>query len=170
MLNTRGFTLFETIVSIALLPIVVLLVVQALFSEIETLMLARIDRTITDAASTILERLTQEIRLGESVVIGSSVLNANPGQLTLQSFTTPTSTVSATVTIALTGDTVTIERSGGSATTLSEERVRVTNLTFIHAINAQSELVQTTLTLEAGAGRFEKEKQFTTATVLRGSY
>ena len=80
MLDTKGFTLFETIIYITLLPVITLLIVQVLFSEIDALMRARVNRDVTDTANVILERLTQEIRLGESVTVGSSVLDNSPGQ------------------------------------------------------------------------------------------
>ncbi len=169
MLNTRGFTLFETIVSLALLPLIILIVIQSVFNEIDALMHARANRDATRATSAILERLTQEIRLGQSVVTASSVLEASPGRLVLQSFTAPTSTIPATVDIELSGTDVTIERNGNT-TTLSGTRARVTELTFHHATSPNSEVVRMHITVETGTARFEKEKQFTTAVVLRGSY
>lgn len=170
MWNARGFTLFEVVLFIALLPLVMLLTTQLLISEIDALFRARVDRNATDTAGAILERITQEVRLAESVLTASSTFDTDNGRLVLQSFSSPTSTNSAIVDISLLNNDATIQRDQNATTTLTGEDVRVTQLLFSHVTSSISELIRVSITVEAGAGRFLREKQLTTAAILRGSY
>jgi type II secretory pathway pseudopilin PulG len=169
-MNSRGFTLLETIIYAGLLPLILLVVFQVAFSETNAWLRARAERNATDGAIALLDRITQEIRLASSVSVVSSTFDASPGRLVLETVRTPTSTSASAADIAMVGTDVRISRDGNASTTLVGTHIRVTNLTFTNLTVSSAEAVRISATVESGAGRFLREKQFTTAVVLRGSY
>ena len=60
--------------------------------------------------------------------------------------------------------------SGIDAGALTRGDIQVTSLIFEHLISSESEAVRVWMVLEGSIGQVTKEKVFSTAAVLRGSY
>lgn len=164
----RGFSLIDTVVAVGLLALLSAVITSVILAESRSWTRARAERNAVDAGETILSRLTQEIRLAQSVNTVQSTLGSHPGQLVLNTFASPTSSDAAVLDVVLSGTDLTLSR-GGAPATISGA-ARVTNLIFYRLASSTAEAVRVELTVEAGTGEFLTVRRFTTAAVLRGGY
>lgn len=168
-MTKKGFSLVDTIVALGLLVLLTGILTQVILSESAAWARARAERNVVDAGQTILERLTSEIRLAESVNMSQSAFGSHPGRLYLNTFETPTSTAATTLDISLSGTDLVLDRGNAPATTISTG-ARVTNFVVYRMAATSSDAIRIELTVETGAGRFETEREFATAAALRNSY
>ena len=79
----KGFILVETIVYVILLGILCFTTVEILITMSRSYGRLRVSQNINHSAVVTLERLTREIRAGDSIDMGASTLNATSGVLML---------------------------------------------------------------------------------------
>ena len=79
----RGFTIIEMLAYIAVLSIILVLIVISLTSLITSENRVNIEKNIETSASTVLERMTRDIRNAKSIDTAGSTLGTNPGVLSL---------------------------------------------------------------------------------------
>ena len=163
-------TLLELMIYITLLTVIGGLVLNIFSFQIVQWGYARILRDSSDGGKFILDRLIQEIELARSVETSTSVLNAHPGKLVLNTFASATSSQEALLEIFVDNGELKIKRGTGPATSLSGARIEVTQLIFRRISSVKSEMVRVELTVKATSGSYAQEQSFVTASVLRGSY
>ena len=169
LLKKNGFSLIETIVYIALVAVFSVGVIQVLLSETNAWGRARTERNLSDAATLIMERLSHEIRLAESVNVGASSLGVHPGRMALQTFTSATSNDPSSLELFLDGTELYMSRDAGAPTLLSGNGIEISNLVLYHITSETSEGVRVELTARLSWKGVVKEKKMTTAVILRGS-
>lgn len=80
---TKGYSIIELLVYIALFVTISLVVMQSLLFILKTYATARAYRTLQQNGELVMERLTREIRQASSFAPAASVLASSPGTLAL---------------------------------------------------------------------------------------
>jgi len=166
-INTRGFSLVETIIYIAILSIIVSALVVTAVSLLNTFTRLRAAQDISQASTVTLERLTRELRFANAVDTGASTLGSNPGTLVLH--TVDASDTPTTVTTTLSGGRVMMQMGSGALVPLTHANVTISNLTFTHVVGTETEAVRVDLTAERAVKGATSTKQYRTFVVLDAS-
>ncbi len=164
---TRGYTLVEAIIYIAILAMLVVVFIQLLFSLTRSYASFRLARDLVSSSGAALDRMISEIRRAESIDV-SSTLGVSPGHLVLN--TTDEGGEATTVDFYLSNNALMVEEGGGSVASTTSARVTVDNLVFRQITTAESSAVKVELTLSAARGAVTRTAKFYTTAVLRGSY
>ena len=160
--NKKGFTVIEILIYASLLALLIVLMANAVASLSHIIGEAKTERTLRSSAEAALERITREVRFAETVNVGLSTLNTNPGTLVLTSIN-PFTETAQTITISVDGDLVTIQKNAGPVEYLTSDKTTVTSLIFRRIVNGTaSESIRAELTVGG--------ENFYTTTVLRRSY
>lgn len=162
-----GFTLTEMILYIAILVFIMVVVINILFSIVNTQKIFKSSRSIENSSTFTLERLTREIRDADSIDTTNSVFNTNPGTLILNS--TDINGVAKTVKFYISSSTIHISENGVDKGPLTQSDTVITNLVFYHYTNTNSDAVKTNLTIESGTSTSYRSDNFSSTAVLRGS-
>ncbi|MEK7142131.1 MAG: hypothetical protein AAB818_00935, partial [Patescibacteria group bacterium] len=121
------------------------------------------------SASTAMERMTNEIRMANSVDDAGSVFATNPGKLKLNTadiFGAPT-----TLEFFLSGAGVFVKEGLGSSESLTSSTTEITSLIFNEiTASTTSKAVKIDLVVKVKAGTIEKLEKFYNTAILRGSY
>ena len=148
---TRGFSLIEMIVYVAIVAIVISAIVAFNIWVIQVGTKAKISRAVLDNSRRTLETLTYEIRRSQSVYAPNSVLGAHPGQLSFYQISTSTPDETGTfIDFFLCDEAICLKKEGIAPIALTDNQVRVTNLTFNQLFNSTSTpSIQIVLRLES---------------------
>lgn len=142
--TTRGYSLIELVIYIALFVTISLVVMQSLIAITKTYAAARTYRTLQQNGELVIERLTREIRQASSISPAGSVLGSSPGVLALggeEADATP-----YTLSVGVTNGVVTLTKNV-TATPLSSDEVSVDELIFWHVDTLTEDAVRIQLTL-----------------------
>lgn len=82
---SRGYTLLEALIYIAVLALISYLVVSVLITMVHSFLEGRRLRALNEAGAIVMERLVREIRAGKYVETAASEFNIHPGRLVLNS-------------------------------------------------------------------------------------
>lgn len=142
--TTRGYSLIELVIYIALFVTISLVVMQSLIAITKTYAAARAYRTLQQNGELVMERLTREVRQASSISTAGSVLASSPGVLALggeEADTTP-----YTLSVGVVNDIVTLTKNT-TATPLSSDEVSVDELIFWHIDTLTEDSIRVQLTL-----------------------
>lgn len=163
MHRTKGFTLVETVIYVALVSAISVSIVTTLLLLTKSWSTIKISKNINTAAVTTFERMTREIRNAESVDQAASTLDSTPGTLKIN-------TASSTITFSLASNTLWIQQGTGSLARLTPSTVTPTNLRFRRISTSQSEAVRIEMELQSSALGKTITQSFYTTVILRGTY
>ncbi len=173
--GSRGYSLVETLIYIALLAIIVYALISALVIMTKAYRTTKASKSIENSAMFALDRMVREIRDAKSIDASHSVFGTTPGELYLN--TTDTSGTALTDDFYVSGQILRLKQNGVDVGPLTLSGARVTNLVFRSISNAQpsdgtvvSTAVKIEMTIESGTGSSLKSRKFYEAAVLRGSY
>lgn len=128
----------------------------------------KISRTIETSALTSLERITREIKNGESINSAQSVFGTASSSITIDG--KDTLEAAKTSYIYLQNGVIKIRENGIEKGQLTASTTNVTNFTLRLIDQADSDAVKIEMTIQAGTGDFVKNENFYSTAVLRGSY
>jgi len=163
--NIQGFSLIEMLVYIAILILAVVAMVVSFLSFNASLVRNQAYRELTHVANLTLDRMVRDIRAAASA--DTTVSN----QITLSTEGGATTTV-----YALSNDTVNLTVNGKNLGTLTEDDVKVEDLTFSKFENIGTELettlvrVQMTLSMASTTKWATTTSIYYTSAVMRGDY
>lgn len=157
--TSRGFTLVEMIVYIAILMLVALGVVAALLSLDDLLAKYRAEQLVFRSSTTVIERVLHDIRKADTVTAADS---NNPGTLTL-------SDDGDSASYSLSSGAVRLAQNGSDVGALTENGVTVSELRF-YDYASTTEFVRMQMTLSATVGESTVTRTFNAGATLRGSY
>ena len=163
---SRGFSLVEMIIYIAILTLMLGVIISMLSSMIRTERIADSSKAVENAAIFGLERIVREVR-DASTVAASSTLNTSPGLLSLSG--TDGNGQPKTVEFSLQQGVLHIKENGTDKGALTENKAKVTSLIFNLISNTNSKSIKTVMTVESGTSTTYIQKTFYTTTILRGS-
>jgi prepilin-type N-terminal cleavage/methylation domain-containing protein len=172
-LKTRGFTLLEMIVYIALVAIIGTAIGTFAFNIVRIGGVIKNDVQILDNARRAMDILTFEIRNSRSVYWPTSVFNSNPGQLSLEQTATSSSAEEIEYTdFFKCGNSLCLRREGQSPVNLTGDKIKINNLMFNYLENStSSKAVRITIEFsfgdEGGGGAFTGAETLVTSVKLR---
>lgn len=166
--KSRGFSLPEMIVYVAILTLLLVVIVSMLSNLTSSQRQLKASKNIENSAIFGFDRMVRETRDARSIDTVSSIFGINPGSLSL--LTTDTLGNSKTLRFYLLGNSLRVSENGADQGPLTPADARVTSLIFRQITTANSSAVKIEMTVESGAGDFLKSEEFSTTAVLRGSY
>jgi len=166
--GTKGLSLVETLIYVSIISVILVVIINALYSLSKSYRTIRSTVAIESSAVTSLDRIVREIHNALSVDDAQSTLNTSPGVLTLN--TKDDDGVNLTVQFFVTNQVVHIRENGVDIGPLSDSYARVTNLVFRSITTSQSRAIKIEMTIESGQDTSYKSKKFYSTAVLRGSY
>ena len=164
----KGFSFVEMIIYAGILSVLTIVTINATFSTIRSFAEFRVSRDLNSSATSLLERLTREIRTAYDIEINQSSFGVNPGRLTLK--TKPTGGADTTVEFYMENGNLKIKEGGVPMGALISSSTAVTNFTVRSLSNPNSIAVKTELGLTATRGSISKGGNFYSTILLRGSY
>lgn len=166
ILNRRqkGFSLIETVIYVSLLAIILVVLINTIFTMNRLYRYLNLSRHIQTSAITALDRMVRDIRDAESVNVGASTLGTSPGVLTLN--TTTSSNNPQTFQFFVSNGVLIVKQDEVDIGPLTLSDVVVDNLIFRHIVTGVSKAVKIEMTLKAGTST----ANFYATAVLRDSY
>lgn len=158
--RTKGFSLIELVVYIAVLSILMVVVVQALLGISSSYSHIALKRSIEESAMTTLERISREIRNAHNGSAGASLsLSSTEGGTTV------------TREFFVDGNqTLRLRENGVDRGPLTKSGIRVTTFSASLMSTSTSKAVKIDLALEATRGEVTEADIFHTTVVMRGVY
>lgn len=160
---TKGYSIIELLVYIALFVTISLVVMQSLLFILKTYATARAYRTLQQNGELVMERITREVRQASSVSPAASVFASSPGTLALsgeEADTTP-----YTASIGVSNGVVEFTKTGVTGQ-LSSNEVVVNELIFWHIDTLTEDAIRVQLVLSTTRQPFVSST-FNTTVVLR---
>jgi len=170
--STRGITLIETILYVALLGMVAVFISNFLIQVVNTYHRARAEREVISNGRLILETVGGEIASAIGVYAPTSRFNNDAGQLSLMtSIGAQAEHQTAFVDFWVDNGALRMRREGGAEISLSAATVRVTKLRFGRIIQGLGrEAIQLTLQVDYAIPKFGTSATLNSTTALRGNY
>lgn len=166
--GSKGFTLVELIVYVAILAVVTVLAIQSTMTMTRAFADLRVSRDLNSSATALFERITRDVRSAESVDTAQSTLGTSPGRLMLN--TTDTSGTAMTVEYYVESGLVKIRENGVAQGAIMGSHTTIGSFVVRHLTNITTEAVRVEATITATRGDITKTRSFYTTTVIRGSY
>jgi type II secretory pathway pseudopilin PulG len=166
--NTKGFSLPEMIIYVALLALMFLAIMNAVLGMGKGVAVLGAARMLNNSALSSMERMVREIRQASSVDQGQSTFNANPGKLVLN--TTDSGGNSTTVEFSVSSTTLIVKQGGITLGPLTIGSTTVDSLIFRSIATSTSQAVRVEMTLTSQGISQSKTGTFYSTAVLRGSY
>jgi len=169
----KGFTLVEMIIYIAFFAMLSVLAINATIMVMKSFYTLRINQSISQSATTALERMSREIRNAYSIDMVNSTFGTNPGRLTLLT----KDDLGALTTIEFyttAGNQINMKVGGVEQGSLMTKTVLATNLVFRSMYNGtatstNSKAVKIEMTLADNRAGISKTVKYYDTIVLRGS-
>lgn len=170
--KSRGITLTETIIYVALLGAMVVLVVNFLIQVVNVYNRVRAEREVLSNARLIFESVNKNISDAAEVYGPTSRFNIDLGQLSLVTASEPTAEHTVNyVDFWVDNNGFWTKKEGGSSSLLSASSVRVTQFRLERILQGLArESVRVTLRLEHVNPAFLSNIVLTSTTALRGNY
>jgi len=169
-----GFTLVELLVYISVLTVISAAIVSFFFWAIKTNAKSRTAAEVSDNARRAMEIMVYEIRQATGVYTPTSIFDANPGQLSLETKINPLNNETKTYEdFYLADNKLYLKKEGTAAEQITSDQVRVSNLVFKY-IGASGNLanVQIELKVEdndsSNRPEFQAEINLISSATLRG--
>ncbi|HEY1037484.1 MAG TPA: type II secretion system protein [Candidatus Paceibacterota bacterium] len=166
---SKGFTLIESLVYIALLVILFVGIVQAVAMLSSSYRSVRTVRSVESSATQAIDRMAREIRNADEVNAAQTVFDNNPGSLSL--LTSDDEGNESTLRFHVSGGRLMLEENGSSLGPVTAADVVVTSLVFRSFATTTSAAVKIELNLSsASTSPYVVNEKFYGTAVLRGSY
>lgn len=174
--NKRGFTLVEMIIYVAFFAVLSVLSINATILVMKSFYTLRINQSISQSATTALERMSREIRNAYDIDTLNTTPLTSPGRLTLLT-KTDTGALTTAEFYVTAGNQINMKVGGVDKGSLMTKTVTATNLVFrlITTANASttiSKAVKIEMTLRDSRDTrsgFTKTVKYYDTIVLRGS-
>lgn len=164
----RGFSLTEMVIYVAILSVLTIVTVNSVFSTIRAFAEFRVSRDLNSSGTSLMERLTREIRMAHGVDAPNSTLGTNPGRLTL--LTKDAGGVDTTVEFYIENNALKIREGGVAMGALTSSSTSVTNFIVRSLSNPKSSAIKAEIVLTSTRGGISKSGNFYSTILLRGGY
>lgn len=172
----RGFTLIETVIYVSIVTIVSSILLLTVLNNLAAYNKAESQQNIFQNVNDALATIMSEIKYAKSVYTPTSVLNADAGQLSLETVAgVPTGEETTFVDFYLDNGVIYQKKEGEATLALTSDRVVITQLRFTdmssgtkHSVTAQ---IRGHINTSAGSGAGNTAAiTLTSSAALRGAY
>ena len=165
--GSRGLSIVEALISVAILVFVFSIVVSVVVVLAQGQGHIRVSRRLDSAAIISMERMTRTIRNASAFDIARSVFDTHPGRL---SVIETGEGVSTTTLFSLSGATLMVGENGITEGPLTSSLVSVDSLIFRHIVTPVSEGVRIEMQVSSVYGTTTGKAALYTTVFARGSY
>jgi prepilin-type N-terminal cleavage/methylation domain-containing protein len=165
--RTRGFTMIEMLISIAILALITASLSGALLLMVRTYSKLATARAINRSARSALERLTRDIHNANRIDTVASTLGTNPGLLSLE-FSEAGVLVDREYYIE--SGVLKVRENGVELGPITRASVNIDSLIFQRIDALESEAIKIDITLSTTVGASTRVVDFFATSVLRDSY
>ena len=158
----------EMIIYALILSILTIVTINAVFSSVRSFAEFRVDRDLNSSATSLMERLTREIRSAYAIDAGQSAFNVNPGRLTLLDKNAGGADTS--VEFYVQNNLLKIKENGAAMGSLVSSTTAVTNFTVRSLSTPNSSAIRAEIGLTTTRGEISRSGNYYTTILLRGSY
>ncbi len=166
--SQKGYSVVEILVYLAIFTAVSVLVINSYIVMMGSFSATRSNRDILESGSTIMERVSREIRQAKNIDVTNSTLNASAGALQLN--TTDANNVARTAKVVLVNGVVNLYSDGVLVGALGGQNINTTSLIFRRIVTTNGEAVKIELTIQNTRGKINQTENFYDTIILRGSY
>ena len=146
--HNKGFTLMETLIYISVLIIITTVLTIFITWTIRANAKIKVEQETLDNARRATEIMTYEIKEAKSVYTPTSILDQNPGQLSLETtHSLPLDEKATFLDIYLCGKQICLKRENTQPSAITSDRTSVDKLTFSRVLSNTTEVVQINFTL-----------------------
>jgi len=156
------------IIYIAFFAILSVLAINATIMVMRSFYTLRINQSISQSATTAMERMSREIRNAYNIDTANSTLGTSPGRLTLLTKDNIGTLISVEFYVTA-GNQVNMKIAGVDQGSLMTKTVTITNLVFTQITTANSKAVKVDMTLTDNRSGILKAVKYYDTIVLRGS-
>nr|QBM02311.1 hypothetical protein [uncultured archaeon] len=167
--SSQGFSLVEMIVYVGLLSVILTAVIVILINLTTTYRSLKVSKDIDLSAFTALERISNEIKLADSINVAQSTL-ATTTSPALALNTYDAGGASTVLTFSVSNGLLRVSEGGVDKGSLIASTTKVTRLIFYSVSTTTTEAVTVELWLASGTSTTYREEKFYSTAVLRGSY
>jgi len=168
-MHKKGHTLVEMLVYIGILSMTTVLVVNLIIFMARSFFNFVVTRDLSSGAQVGIERIVRDIRRADSIDISTSIFNASPGRLSLNT-TDQYSGSTTTIEFFVDAGQFVIKEGAGSPVTLTPSTVSVDELIFRRIVASTTEAVKVEFEITASIGSVTRTERFYTTGVLRKDY
>ncbi len=164
--RSRGFSLIETLVYIAIFTMLSIVVINALIVMIKSFRQTAVEADFLQNAE-LFERMSREIRQAKSINV-TSVFGSSPGDLKLNS--TDSSGVAKTVEFLLSGQNLQFKENGVLTGNLNTSNIQITSLIFRQITTAKGKAIKIEMSVKDTRDKAGRTENFYDTIEMRGSY
>ena len=166
--SQKGFSLAELVIYVALLALFSVAMVNTLLILTKSWTTVKLAKSISISATSVLERMTREVRTATAIDTGLSTFNATSSVLVINS--QDLSGAATTFKFFVSGSTLKIQKGAGSSDALTLSTTPVTNFTLRRITTSQSEAVRIELQVQSTYRGQTSTQDFYDVVQLRGGY
>lgn len=167
MRKKDGFTLVEMVIYTGFVAMLGVVAIQAILTMMNSFYMARLSRNINESAVTSLERMSREVRNAFNVNTSSSIFDASPGVLYLN--TKDTNGNTTTVEFYVSNGVLRVREGGVDKGPLFAKGVTVTSLIFRNITTINSKAIKIEISLADSRGLLNQTFTLYDTIQLRGS-
>lgn len=169
MKKKNAFTLIEVMVYIVILVIIFVTIVSILLWSIKSNAKAKVISETINNAKRVMDVIGYEIREARSVYDPTSVFDASPGQLSLETtHYLPTNEDTTFIDLYLCGDQVCLKKESQDAVAFSADSINVENLAF--TLVKTGDIASITVNLTASYENPNNRPEYDASAVLQSTY
>lgn len=160
---SKGFSLIEMLIYVAILSAIAIVVVNITLSLAQSVSELKVAKNINSSAIASVERMARDIRSATVIDAIQSTFDVHPGRLTFISR-------GVVIEFYLDGDTLKVREDSVDAGQLTSNNTLVKNLIFRRLSDGPLDGVKIEMTIESSQGKIIKTENFYDFIVLRGRY
>lgn len=162
--DQKGYSLIEIVIYLAILISLVYVIITLVVTIVHTRERLNAAQAISNSAYSSMDRMTREIRGAIGVNASSSVLDTNPGILSL---TTDASGTQQVLEFRLISGVLHLKKDGVDIGPLTSSSTNITSLIFRRTLVTGAEGVKIEMTIESGSGTAYRNENFYASATIR---
>lgn len=165
---TGGYSIVEILIYVALFATLSIAVINSFIVVVSSFNSTRVNRNLLEAGSTIMERISREIRQSYAIDVSGSTLGTSPGVLDMD--TTSTGGGNTTVKFIVENGLLNMYDGSSIVGSLNSPSISIQSIIFRKISTAESDAVKIELTLQDTTSKTLRSENFYNTIILRETY
>ncbi len=163
-----GYSIIEMLVYIAIFSAMSIVVIESIVVVIRSFETTRADRDLLESGHVSMEHMSREIRQAKSITVSGSVLNTNPGTVSLSGL--DSSNNPRTVIFVLENSTIDMYENGELVGPILNANISAQSLVFRRIATPEGEAVKVEMMVSNTSQATPLSANFYDTIILRGEY
>lgn len=166
--TTGGYSIVEILIYVALFATLSIAVINSFIVVVSSFSSTRVNRNLLESGSTIMERISREVRQSYAIDVSGSTFGTSPGVLYMN--TTSTGGSNTTVKFVVENGLLNMYNGSSLVGSLNSPSISIQSIIFRKISTAESEAVKIELTLEDTTSKTSRSENFYDTIILRETY